>query len=207
MPFASLRYGAPVDDNTHLGAQIAPYNRSHDETDTRVEAGVLVPLFRDDRRRLRLVLVARGPDGIHGGQVSLPGGRREANDASPRETAVRETHEEIGLEPNKIDVLAALEPIDTRTTGFRVYPFIARIEPPTEWKLSRGEISTVLTPTVDELADPHRREITTVSFPDWSEPQRTQSIVLEGGGVAIWGLTLRLLDRVLPRLLAGEWTI
>jgi len=87
---------------------------------------VLVLLFRDDCGELRLVLVARGPLRVHGGQIGLPGGKREPSDAWLLETALRETEEELGLGRSEIDVVAALDPIDTRTTGIRVQPFQAR---------------------------------------------------------------------------------
>jgi 8-oxo-dGTP pyrophosphatase MutT (NUDIX family) len=86
-----------------------------------------VPLFRDDEGELRLVLVARGPLGRHGHQLSLPGGKHEPGDASLLETALRETEEEIGLTRANFEVTGALPPIDTRTTGFRVHPHLARI--------------------------------------------------------------------------------
>jgi 8-oxo-dGTP pyrophosphatase MutT (NUDIX family) len=172
----------------------------------RTEAAVLVPLYRDDREELRVVLVARSSIGIHGGQVGLPGGRREPGDSSLLETALRETEEEIGLGRSEIDVLAALDPVDTRTTGFRVHPFVARVRVPGRWSLATGEIAAVLTPSVRSLADPRLRSEAVLSFPGWPEPRRVDHIALDDGH-AVWGLTLRLLDSLLPRLLAGEWTI
>jgi 8-oxo-dGTP pyrophosphatase MutT (NUDIX family) len=179
----------------------------HDPTGgSRTPAAVLVPVFRDDHDELRLVLVARGPAGVHGGQLSLPGGKREPEDASLLETALRETKEEIGLARGELKVLAALEPIDTRTTGFRVYPFLARVQVPDGWTFAAGEITDVLTPMVRTLADPAARTEELLSFPSWPEPRQVQGIALDTGHV-LWGLTLRLLDDVLPRLLAGEWRI
>jgi 8-oxo-dGTP pyrophosphatase MutT (NUDIX family) len=169
-------------------------------------SAVLVPLFRDDRGALRVVLVARGPAGVHGGQVSFPGGKHEAGDASLLETALREAGEEIGLARSEIEVLAALDAVDTRTTGFRVHPFVARIRAPARWTLAAGEIEGVLTPLVPELADPGARSEAVLSFPGWPEPRPVEAIALEGAYV-LWGLTLRLLDAVLPRLLAGEWAV
>jgi 8-oxo-dGTP pyrophosphatase MutT (NUDIX family) len=171
-----------------------------------ISAAVLVPLFRDERDELRLVLVVRSPVGRHGGQIGLPGGKQEPKDTTPLETALRETEEEIGLERDAIDVLAALEPLDTRTTGFRVHPFLAGIRPPRQWKPASAEIAAVLTPTVQALADPRLRDETVLSFPSWPEPRQVDRVRLDDEH-AIWGFTLRLLDAVLPRLLAEEWEI
>lgn len=170
-----------------------------------VPAAVLVPVFRDEEG-LRVVLVARGDLGIHGGQVGLPGGKPEPGDATLLDTALRETEEEIGLPRRAIEVLSELEPMETRSTGFRVHPFLARVEVPDRWRLAAGEITAVLTPLATSLADPAAREETVLSFPARPGPQRVPGVSLDGGHT-LWGLTLRVLDAVLPRLLAGEWAL
>jgi 8-oxo-dGTP pyrophosphatase MutT (NUDIX family) len=111
-----------------------------------------VPLFREDEGELRLVLVVRGARGRHAHQLSLPGGKHEPGDASFLETAPRETEEEIGLTPAEVEVIAALPATDTRTTDFRVHPYLARIRPPRSWRLAQGEITAVITPRVRTLA-------------------------------------------------------
>jgi 8-oxo-dGTP pyrophosphatase MutT (NUDIX family) len=175
------------------------------EPGRRKESAVLVPVFRDGAGELRLVLVVRGSLGVHGGQLGLPGGRSEPADASPLATALRETEEELGLPPSDVDLLATLAPIDTRTTGFRVHPYLARVRP-RQWRLAAGEISGVVTPPVRALADPTQRRRRKLSFPTWSEDRLVECVPVEGGHF-LWGLTLRLLDPVLPRLLAGEWAV
>ena len=177
-----------------------------DSSNPLVEAAVLVPVLRDGNGELRLVLVARGPLGIHGGQIGLPGGKRESGDASLLETALREAEEEIGLGRDELDVLAELDSVDTRTTGFRVHPFLARVRVPAVWSPVSEEITAVLTPSVRALADPLARSEELLSFPGWPEPRLIERIAL-GDGHALWGLTLRLLDSLLPRLLSREWTI
>jgi 8-oxo-dGTP pyrophosphatase MutT (NUDIX family) len=167
---------------------------------------VLLPLYRDAEGELRLVLVARSPIGVHGGQIGLPGGKREPADASLLETALRETEEEIGLRRTEIEVLAALDPLDTLTTGFRVHPFLARVREPARWSPASDEVVAVLTPSVRMLADPRVRGEALLSFPGRRETRRVERIALDDGR-ALWGLTLRVLDNVLPRLLANEWSI
>jgi 8-oxo-dGTP pyrophosphatase MutT (NUDIX family) len=153
----------------------------------RAPAAVLVPLFRDAAGELRLVLVVRGERGRHGGQVGLPGGKPEPGDASLLETALREAEEEIGLARDAVEVLAELDPIDSRTTGYRVHPFLASVRAPGRWLLAEGEISGVLTPLVRDVVD-----------------RATPAGVTLESGQLLWGLTLRILDVALPRVLAGE---
>lgn len=168
-------------------------------------AAVVVPVYRDERGELRVVLVVRGAYGVHGGQLALPGGKPEPADRGLRDTALRETEEEIGLPYGDIDVIAALDPVDTRTTGWRVHPFLARVPAGARWRPRPGEIAAVVTPLARTLADPARRRTEMLSFPTWPQPRAAECVDVDGH--LLWGLTLRLLDTVLPRLLAGEWEV
>jgi 8-oxo-dGTP pyrophosphatase MutT (NUDIX family) len=176
------------------------------EPPSRTPSAVLVPVFRDDKDELRLVLVVRGAFGVHAGQLGLPGGKQEPGDASLLNTALRETEEEIGLARSDVEIIAALTPVNTRTTRFRVHPYLARIRPPARWRLAAGEIIGVVTPLVRTLADPAARREQMLSFPSWPQPRRVKCIELEDGHL-LWGLTLRLLEPVVPRLLSGELAI
>lgn len=172
----------------------------------RVSAAVLVPVFRGDRGELRLVLVVRAAGGAHGGQIGLPGGKRERGDPSLLETALREAEEEIGLARARVEVLAELPEVDSRATGFRVQPYLARITPPERWRLAYDEITELLTPAVAALADPVSRREELLHEPGWREPRRFPGIRL-AEEYFLWGLTLRVLEPLVPRLLAGEWEI
>jgi 8-oxo-dGTP pyrophosphatase MutT (NUDIX family) len=168
------------------------------------DAAVLVPVLRDDDAELRLLLVRRYDDGgLHGGQLGLPGGRPEPGDADLRATALREAEEEIGLDPDHVVVLAELPPVETRVTGWRVHPFVGRVPWRAAWALQKTEIVGVLTPTVSSLADPTARR--TLPFTSIRHPQPLLVEGIDVEGHVLWGMTLRLLDDVVPRLLAGEW--
>lgn len=172
----------------------------------RIASAVLVPIFRDERGELRVLLVQRGMRGVHAGQLGFPGGKREPTDRSLLETALRETEEEVGLVRDRIEVLTSLDPLDTRATGYRVHPYLARIVPPPRWRLAEGEIAGILTPTLQALTDPRARQDRELSFADWPKGIRVACVLLDDGRL-LWGLTLRLLDSLVPRLLAGEWDI
>ncbi len=169
-------------------------------------AAVLVPVLRDEAGELRVLLVIRFDDGgLHGGQLGLPGGRPEPADADLRATALREAEEEIGLAPSSVEVLAELSPLDTSATGWPVHPIVGRVPWQTSWRVQETEIVGVLTPTVRELADPDARSTLPFTSLRHPEPLLVEGIELEGN--VLWGMTLRLLDDVLPRLLAGEWDV
>jgi 8-oxo-dGTP pyrophosphatase MutT (NUDIX family) len=167
-------------------------------------AAVLLPFYRDADGDLRVVLVVRADDGgMHGGQLGLPGGRPEEGDADLLATALREAEEEVGLRPESVAVVAELPPFDTRATGWRVHPYIGRVPPDTPWRLQETEIVGILTPSARALADPDAREMLPFSSRRFQEPLLVDGIDVEGH--VLWGMTLRLLDDALPRLLAGEW--
>jgi 8-oxo-dGTP pyrophosphatase MutT (NUDIX family) len=95
----------------------------------------------------------------HSGQVSFPGGRAEPGDASPEETALRESEEEIGLPRARVEVLARLPEYFTRT-GFRVTPVVGLVVPPLELVPDPGEVDSVFEVPLAFLLDArnHKRQ-------------------------------------------------
>jgi 8-oxo-dGTP pyrophosphatase MutT (NUDIX family) len=172
---------------------------------TRQDSAVLVPLFRDPAGAVRLVVVRRSEGGLHGGQLGFPGGKRERGDASPLATALREAQEEIGLAPAAVEVLATLPVLETFSTGLRIAPFLARIAPPAAWSPDPREIAEVLEVPLEDLARPESRGEATERFAGWREPRRIEFYRV--GPHRLWGASYRILQPVLPRLLAGEWTL
>lgn len=91
-------------------------------------AAVLVPVIDREPEASVLFTERTAQLRAHGGQISFPGGRMEADDATPVDTALRETSEETGIDPAFIEVLGFLEPYQT-STGFRVVPAIGIVAP------------------------------------------------------------------------------
>lgn len=170
------------------------------------EAAVVVPVYRDHATRVHLVLIQRSPHGTHGGHIALPGGKQEPTDGSSRAAAVREAAEELGLAPEDFDLLATLSPVMTRTSGFRISPFLARLRHvPERWRPDDREVSSVIDVYLDELASPAAKSDEQMHMPTWETPRRVP--VRRVGRHVVWGVTLRLLDPLLPRLQAGTWEI
>jgi 8-oxo-dGTP pyrophosphatase MutT (NUDIX family) len=170
-----------------------------------VRAAVLVPVFRREDGELRVVLVRRGEQGVHGGQLAFPGGKCEPEDASPLATALREAHEEIGIAPDQVEILESLPAIDTLTTGYLIFPFLARIPAPAAWHWQEGEIAEVLELKARELIRPEVRGEELAHFPSWPRPMRIS--FYQVGPHRLWGASYRILEPLLPRLLAGEWPV
>lgn len=165
-----------------------------------VDAAVLVPVFRDDAGEVRVVLIVRTEGGVHGGQVAFPGGRSDPTDATALDTALREAEEEIGLTRDRVHVLDALPVLETRSTGFRVAPFLARVDPPPAWTPSAAEVAEVIEARVADLTAPQARGEVEMRFAGVPEPQRVR--FLRVGEARLWGVSYRILEPILPRLLA-----
>jgi 8-oxo-dGTP pyrophosphatase MutT (NUDIX family) len=169
------------------------------------EAAVLIPVYRAQDGALVVVLVRRAKGGVHGGQLALPGGQRDPGDAALATTALREAEEEIGLASDRVELLAALPVVKTQTTGFRIAPFLARLPAPAPWRRQEREIAEVVELRVADLARPEVRAEEVGDVPTWPAPRRIQ--LWRVGRHEVWGVTYRILEPLVPRLLAGEWPL
>ena len=158
-------------------------------------AAVLVPLFLDAGGALHAVFTERRADlRRHAGEISFPGGRRDDADPDLSTTALRESHEEIGLPPDAVELLGALQPTPTFVTDYAIYPFVGLIEPGFAWVLQEREVAQVLELPLDALrAGYGRRRLVRRGM-----PFRTDTY--EAGGHLIWGATARIVADLLDRI-------
>lgn len=147
-------------------------------------AAVLFPIVLRDPEPT--VLLTRRTDHLHNhpGQVSFPGGRVEDGDASPADTALRETEEEISLNRRHIELLGCL-PLYRTGTGFEVTPVIGLVTPPFELAPDSFEVAEVFEVPLAFLLDPanhqrHRVEVRGVQREYYAMPY---------GKHFIWGAT------------------
>lgn len=192
------------DPTSRRGVVFAPWTDfGHDAG---ADAAVLVPVYRTGEGRLRLVLIRRALGGPHGGQVAFPGGRREPGDHGPTATALREADEEIGLPPASVQPIAILPQVTTGATRWHITPVLGRlILPLPRWLPHEREIAAVLDVAVDALAAPGARRDQLITSPTWPEPRMRPAITV--GEDVLWGASLRVVDELLPPLLAGAWPI
>jgi 8-oxo-dGTP pyrophosphatase MutT (NUDIX family) len=160
-----------------------------------VDAAVLAPMYRDPQGRLRLVFIRRSPFGRHGGQIAFPGGRREPEDADLLTTALREAEEEIGLDRHSVDILATLPVIDTVGTGFRIAPFLGRLNgPPPTWRRQESEIDEILEIPLEDLTRPENQAVEHWQLAGWSEPREIPFYRI--GPYKLWGATYKMVGSI-----------
>ena len=152
-------------------------------------AAVLLPLLFKDNELHILFTKRTQTVKAHKGQVSFPGGVRDPEDESLLTTALREAQEEIGLVPEDVDILGALDPITTVTTGFLVHTFVGLIPYPYPFKLNGREVAEILVAPFQFLADDTH----------WSKryyqahDQPFQAYFVTYADYRIWGATARIL--------------
>ena len=170
-----------------------------------IDAAVLIPVYRSQDGELHIVMILRNPGGVHGGQIAFPGGKHDPEDETMLDTALREVREELGLIVERNDVLAELPMEQTRTTGYRVFPFLARIVVPDRWQIAEREIAEIVDVKLTDLTrrDAHDKMIG--RFPTWEKAQQVSFYRI--GEHRLWGLSYRILQPVLARLVAGEWDL
>jgi 8-oxo-dGTP pyrophosphatase MutT (NUDIX family) len=114
-------------------------------------AAVLVPVFGAPEQ---LLFTERRHDlPTHAGQISFPGGKRDASDADAAATAVRETREELGIAPDAVEIIGLLDDVPT-PTGFVITPVVARLHT-AAWTPNPAEVASVFAADLDALVRCH----------------------------------------------------
>ena len=158
-------------------------------------AAVLVPLI-ESAGVLEVLLTTRTEHlHDHAGQVSFPGGRVEPDDPDPVHTALRECEEEIGLDPNSVQVMGFLNEYHTGT-GFRVTPVVGYLDRQPELSLDHFEVAEVFQVPLGFFLDPANDQRQTVRI----QGRRRSFHVFRYDNHTIWGATAGMLVDLRARL-------
>lgn len=161
------------------------------------EAAVLLLLYPGTGGQTTLAVIRR-PDysGPHAGQIALPGGRREG-DESLAQTALRETQEELGIDPARLSLLGALSPLYVRASNHLVYPFVAFVPARPAFTPCPREVAEVIEVPLGRLLDLRFRGFEVVRFDDFG---RVRVPYFALPGTRIWGATGMILGEFLALL-------
>jgi 8-oxo-dGTP pyrophosphatase MutT (NUDIX family) len=151
-------------------------------------ASVLVPIVT--RPQELTVLLTRRTAHLknHSGQIAFPGGGAEPDDASAVATALRETTEEIGLEPSRVELLGQLSDYHTRT-GYRVTPVVGLVGAPFELRLDAHEVDEAFEVPLTFLLDPANHRLESREF----QGRRVPFYAIPYRDHYIWGATAGML--------------
>jgi 8-oxo-dGTP pyrophosphatase MutT (NUDIX family) len=174
--------------------QTDPDDRPGRDAATRA-AAVLVPIVQ--REGDLLLVFIRRSDSVesHRGQVAFPGGRVDPTDTTLLDTALREAHEEVGIEPGAVDVLGGFPTMSTVSSGMRVAPFVGLLKRPVDYLIQQAEVAEVFEVPLSALADARYRGLY-----EWRRDKDRPSSNFPAifySGQTIWGLTLRITESLL----------
>lgn len=162
-----------------------------------VPAAVIVPVIDVDEPTL---LFTKRTETVrdHKGEISFPGGARHPEDPDLLTTALRETHEELGLPADAFEVLGALPPTHTMVSGYVIAPFVARLRENPVLSPSPMEIAEVLQLEVSKLLEVER-EVEAVGG------LHPTMFVYEADQHVVWGATGRIVHALLEILRRQGW--
>ncbi len=167
-------------------------------SDIRKDAAVLVPIINRPEG-VSILLTVRSPDmPSHAGQISFPGGKVEPGDASRVETALREAHEEVNIEPSSVEIVGQLG-VHEGGLGFSVTPVVGIVHPQADIRPCPREVHEVFEVPLNFVADlsnhvTEQREHKGVKYNMFAAPY---------GRFHIWGLTAGIL-RTMAEVLQDE---
>lgn len=157
-------------------------------------AGVLIPVVGGDAPFIYFTQRSKALR-HHPGQISFPGGSVEAFDVSVEAAALREAHEEIGLDPAGVEVLGEL-PAYRTITGFEVSPFVGWVDPLAAIAADEVEVVRVFGVPLSHALDHHQFRRHTLEYKD----RRHLVYSIDYDGNHIWGATAGMLYGLLQRL-------
>jgi 8-oxo-dGTP pyrophosphatase MutT (NUDIX family) len=164
------------------------------------EAGVLALLHPQEDEWVLVLTVRREELPDHGGQISFPGGQREG-DETLQETALREAHEEVSLDPSSVVVLGPLTPLYIPPSNFCVHPFLGMVEHAPALTPTDREVGQVLRASLPVLLDPATRIVE-----PWTLHGQTVDVpYFDVNGHTVWGATAMMLAEALA-VIEDVWT-
>ncbi|UPT70281.1 MAG: CoA pyrophosphatase [Flavobacterium sp. JAD_PAG50586_2] len=145
---------------TNAHVKMVPPNRADllrntDFTKITPKKAAVMMLFYPKNYQTHLALILRTSyNGVHSSQIAFPGGKVELEDFDLKQTALRETHEEIGIHPNSINVIRAFTEVYIPPSNFMVYPFLGVSQDDLEFVLQPDEVAGMVEfPLVDFMDD------------------------------------------------------
>jgi 8-oxo-dGTP pyrophosphatase MutT (NUDIX family) len=157
-------------------------------------AGVLIPVI--DHPEPTVLLTLRSPDlPDHAGQISFPGGKIDAADATPRDTALREACEEVGLDRGFVDTIGYLGLYGTGF-GYRIVPTVARVTPGFKLTVNPSEVVDAFEVPLSFLMNPANHQIHQKEFRGITRSYYAMPF----GDRYIWGATAGMLRMLYERI-------
>jgi 8-oxo-dGTP pyrophosphatase MutT (NUDIX family) len=164
-------------------------------------AAVLLPLVLQQESNQWEIILTRRAQHLkhHPGQISFPGGKFEITDINLSITAVRETYEEIGITPDKIELIGQL-PQQKTTSQFNITPFVGIVKPEHHLKIDPNEVAEIFTVPLKYVLNKENQKKVTETINDIEYSYYT----IQYQQYNIWGATARILVNLSRRLESNQ---
>ncbi|SFC61818.1 NUDIX domain-containing protein [Flagellimonas taeanensis] len=155
--------------------------------------------YPDMANETRLLLILRKVyEGIHSNQIGFPGGKEEQEDRDLLQTALRETHEEVGVPPHAIEVIKELSEVYIPPSNFLVSPFMGIYPDPRPFVKEESEVEQLVEVFLRDFLDDsnHIEEILSTSY-----AMNINVPAYRLNGYTVWGATAMMLSEIKELLL------
>ncbi|MEI7509750.1 MAG: CoA pyrophosphatase, partial [Flavobacterium sp.] len=157
------------------------------------EAAVMMLIYPKESIAHLALIVRNSYPGIHSSQIAFPGGKVEVVDVNLKETALRETYEEIGIPPDLISVIKDFSSVYIPPSNFLVYPFLGISSSELEFTLQTEEVAGIIELPLSLLLDD---SIITTKSLETSYAKSIEVPVFEIGEHLVWGATAMMLSEL-----------
>ena len=175
-------------------AKMAPNVRRHFKSTTkRRNAGVLILLYPKNNQLYTVFIKRSEYEGVHSGQISFPGGKYEPGDQNLEHTALRESNEEIGINPEEVNILGKLTPLHIPVSNFYVIPFVGFYESVPIFKREPNEVEKIIEIPLTELLTPENCTFQEFNYSDLA----FTAPIYKPKELVIWGATAMIMSEFL----------
>jgi len=154
------------------------------------QTAVCILLFPKDNLTFSVLIERTTYNGVHSGQIGLPGGKKEKNDKNLTETGLRETEEEIGVNKKDIKVIGSISELYIPPSQFLVFPIIAYMEYSPEFVIDKNEVKSLITYDIDVFLNGF--ELKTKEFSGHN--YTIEAPYFDINGYSVWGATAMILN-------------
>jgi 8-oxo-dGTP pyrophosphatase MutT (NUDIX family) len=155
-------------------------------------SSVLILLYRDRYTMKTIFILRQSYDGVHSGQVSFPGGRKEETDVSLLDTALREANEEVNVDPSKVEILGTLSEMYIPPSNYLVLPVIGYQDFPPEFIPEKSEVAEIIETDLSFLFDKNLLKETLLDVKGY----KIQAPYFDIDGHIVWGATAMILSEL-----------
>ena len=158
------------------------------------KAAVLALFYPNDQDLTHLLLILRKSyKGVHSNQIALPGGKIEKVDKDLMATALRETHEEVGVSPDKVSIIRSLSEVYIPPSNFEVQPFIGVCDTLLSFVAQESEVEKIVEVKVSDFLDDSNLFSQKLST---SYAENVEVPAFRFNGHVVWGATAMMLSEI-----------